>query len=161
MTVLGQANHSGERCSSGKLCFASFEEAQKAARASRVNAHHEIASYLCDECGYHHHTKNVNGRSNALPPLRTKQTNMDRLARVVRMLHDADALAIDALLAYPRSSVAPALEACKLACAEAKPIKLELEAAGIDHPFRGSLAREMLDVLERVEQKRTALARLI
>lgn len=115
--------------------------------------------YRCDECGYYHTTKRL--RSGArLPPSRGRVATPDKVTRVIQMLIDADAIAIDAILAYPNTDVARAVEACSTACEDGRRVRQQFEEEGIVNPRRDSPARMLFDLLERVETKRTALARL-
>jgi hypothetical protein len=163
-SALGVANQSGQLCSSGKVCFASMAAAEERARASRAQSHIQIYAYACEECGLFHHTKSARGKAPP-PPTRTRAVSLDKITRITRMLIEADGLAVDALLAYPKGHTAVALEACRLACAEAVSVRAELVREAVDDIERSELKIALVDALAnaygRVDMKRTALGRLV
>lgn len=156
----GLHNASAQICSSGKVCFPSQELARGRAAAARAESKLEIYWYHCPECDSWHHTKSPTGHE-PLPPTRQRLVSAEKIGRVIRMLLDADDLGIDAMLAYPSGGTSIALEACRLACAEAALVRTELLRESDADPARGSLARELVDAHRRVDVKRTALARLL
>lgn len=155
--TLQGVNHDGRICSSGKVCFETQEEARGAAMASRLSSRTDLATYQCDECGKHHHTHQLGGKTDPLPPLRSRSVTQHRLERVISMLKDVDALAVSALAS--KTGIEQALEMCRIVEAEARPVRESLIAEGIRHPRKDSIAGEFMALLHNVELRRRALAR--